>query len=104
MLRFDIIYPSLQTYRSIDIRESNRLVFPVQIRFGLNSGFKFRFSSGYGSKKLKRFGLGSLQQKIFQNRFIKFRFRFTVKNGIVHNLNMKRTTQFFFALTGQYNA
>ena len=26
---------------------------------------------------------GSLQEKIFQNRFIKFRFRFAVKNGII---------------------
>ena len=42
-------------------RESNRLIFPVQVRFGFNSGFKFRFSSGYGSDKLKRSGLGSLQ-------------------------------------------
>ena len=29
-----------------ETRESNRLIFPVQVRFGFNSGFKFRFSSG----------------------------------------------------------
>ena len=28
------------------IRESNRLIFPVRVRFGFNSGFKFQFSSG----------------------------------------------------------
>ena len=31
---------------SVRIRKSNRLIFPVQVRFGFNSGFKFRFSSG----------------------------------------------------------
>ena len=28
------------------IKESNRLILPVQVRFGFNSCFKFRFSSG----------------------------------------------------------
>ena len=29
----------------VAIKESNRLIFPVQVRFGFNSGCKFRFSS-----------------------------------------------------------
>ena len=39
---------ALNIFRTLFVlfRESNRLIFPVQVRFGFNSGFKFRFSSG----------------------------------------------------------
>ena len=42
-----VILTVFQFYGGIFFRrETNRLIFPVQVRFGFHSGFKFRFSSG----------------------------------------------------------